>query len=126
MAVLVIDDDETSLVLLTAALDQLGLARVQVAKDGARALQIYDRLVDKPKLIVCDIFMPNMDGIELLSALEARQYRGNIILVSGADPEMLDLAQVIARAGSMKLLGAVTKPVSSEELGQLLGIDCSP
>ena len=107
--------------LVAAALEQLGLDQIQVADDGRHALQLYDRMAVKPDVIVCDIYMPNMDGIEILSALEARQYRGGIILVSGADPEMLELAQVIARAGQMQFLGSVTKPVSSEALAPLLG-----
>jgi CheY-like chemotaxis protein len=123
VAILVIDDDETCRVLVVAALEQLGIEEILVADDGLRGLQCYDRMVDKPEAIICDIFMPNMDGIEILTALETRGYRGGIVLVSGADPEMLQLAQVIARAGQMQFLGAVTKPVSSEALGPLLGRD---
>jgi CheY-like chemotaxis protein len=121
VSILLIDDDETSLVLMTAALEQLGIDQIHVAKDGQRALQLIDRMAGKPEVIICDIYMPNMDGIEILSALEARQYQGGIVLVSGADPEMLNLAQVIARSGQMKYLGAVIKPVSSEALAPLLG-----
>ncbi|NVO07608.1 MAG: response regulator, partial [Rhodoferax sp.] len=121
MSIFVIDDDETSLVLVTVALEQLGINEIQVAKDGQRALQMFDRMAEKPEAIICDIYMPNMDGIEILSALEARQYRGGIVLVSGADPQMLELAQLIARSGQMQFLGAVAKPVSSEALGPLLG-----
>jgi CheY-like chemotaxis protein len=121
VSIFVIDDDETSLVLMTAALEQLGITQIQVAKNGQRALQLFDRMAEKPEVILCDIYMPDMDGIEILSALEERQYRGGIVLVSGADPQMLELAQVIARSGQMKYLGAVTKPVTSEALAPLLG-----
>lgn len=121
VTILVIDDDETSRVLVVAALEQLGMRDIVVAVDGERGLRQYDRMAVKPETIVCDIYMPNMDGIEILGALEQRQFQGGIVLVSGADQEMLELAQLIARSGSMKLLGAVAKPVSSEALAPLLG-----
>ena len=89
MAILVIDDDETCRVLVVAALEQLGIEEVLVADDGLRGLQCYDRMAVKPEAIICDIFMPNMDGIEILTALETRGYQGGIVLVSGADLEML-------------------------------------
>jgi CheY-like chemotaxis protein len=120
VSILVIDDDEECLVLLTAALEQLGVAQIQVAKDGQRGLQLFDRMAVKPEVIICDIYMPNMDGIEILSALEERQYRGGIVLVSGAGPAMLEMAKVIAHAGQMQYLGSVCKPVSSEALAPLL------
>lgn len=121
MSILVIDDDEVSRVLVCQALEQLGIDEVRVAVDGQRGLQLYDRMSVKPQAIVCDIYMPNMDGIEILTELEARQYQGGIILVSGADPKMMEMAQVIARSGNMQFLGAVTKPVSAEALAPLLG-----
>jgi CheY-like chemotaxis protein len=123
VAILVIDDDETCRVLAVAALEQLGIEDVLVADDGLRGLQCYDRMAVKPDAIICDIFMPNMDGIEILTALETRGFCGGIVLVSGADLEMLQMAQVIAKAGGMRFLGAVIKPVTSEALGPLLGRD---
>jgi CheY-like chemotaxis protein len=121
LRVLAVDDDESGRVLIGAALEQLAIADIHLAKDGVDALRQFDRLERKPDVVVCDLYMPNMDGIEVISALEARNYAGGIVVVSGADPRVVDVARLMVGAGRMQFLGALVKPVTSEALGPLLG-----
>ncbi len=121
LRVLAVDDDESGRVLIAAALEQLGIADINLARDGVDALRQFDRLERKPDLVVCDLYMPNMDGIEVIAALEARSFAGGIVVVSGADPRVVDVARLMVGASRMQFLGSLIKPVSSEALGPLLG-----
>ena len=62
--VLVVDDDEQSRRLVKRALDQMPGAEVMEAEDGEVGLDIAHQR--RPDVILLDIKMPNMDGIEFL------------------------------------------------------------
>ncbi|MDD2879344.1 MAG: response regulator [Rhodoferax sp.] len=74
--VLVVDDDEYSQDLARLTLGKLGFTRIQVAQDGKDGLRALDALAQAPDFLICDIFMPNKDGIEFMAELAKRSYRG--------------------------------------------------
>lgn len=121
MSVLIVDDDESSRELLRYTLAEMGVSKVNTAIDGRDALRQYDAMQTKPEVVLCDVFMPNIDGFELLHQLEVRQFKGGVVMVSGGDAGMLSLSGDIARAGSMQVLGTLTKPVSFMDLKGVLG-----
>jgi DNA-binding response OmpR family regulator len=65
--VLVVDDDPVILKLLEVNFDMEGFA-VLIAHDGAEGISVARR--ERPDLIVSDIMMPNMSGIELVADLK--------------------------------------------------------
>lgn len=81
--VLVVDDDPTFLHLVTGLLEREGHEVMTVA-DAESALSAIDRR--PPDLIVLDIEMPGMSGLELLSRLPPR-VRAPVIVVSGREAE---------------------------------------
>jgi diguanylate cyclase (GGDEF)-like protein len=108
--VLVVDDDRENIELLTQYLSQEGLG-VQNASDGASALHRIKAW--KPHLILLDVNMPGMSGIELIPKIRAATEHDyvSIILVSGA----LTLEDVNRGIGA----GAddyLTKPFRSQDL----------
>jgi CheY-like chemotaxis protein len=66
--------------------------------------------------------MPNMDGLEFLDQLAQMQFKGGVIVVSGLNIEMLDMARQIAVGSGLQVLGAFTKPVSQSQLWAALGL----
>ena len=118
--VLVVDDDDFFHALLAELFVSLGVPQVLTAKSGSEALKLLKSHPTPIDFLVCDVFMPDMDGIEFLNHLVSRKYTGAIVMASGVDLEMLDLARTIANANGLRLLGAMTKPVSREKLGQTL------
>ena len=82
-----------------------------------RALAALPR---QPDFLICDVFMPDMDGIEFLDQLTKNNYQGGIILVSGQDITMMAIAQQVAVADGLKMIGAFTKPVSIARLTEAL------
>ena len=71
-------------------------------------------------IIVLDLFMPNIDGIELLRFLSERKSNASIIFMSGKDKGVLNSAQEIAVEQGMNVLGVLSKPFLVQQLENLL------
>ena len=121
-SVLVVDDDAFSRDWLSELCGGLGIAHIHTADNGYAAIKRLRQMDVLPDLIVCDIYMPDMDGIEFLEKLIERRYTGKLMLISGMDPETLTLAREIADASAMDFLGAFVKPVSRETLAYALKV----
>jgi CheY-like chemotaxis protein len=90
--VLVVDDDPGVLLLVCATLQQAGY-RVQAAADGAEALDRYTAAgSDGFALVLSDVFMPHISGIDLARRLLATDARANVLLMSGEATSGLDMA----------------------------------
>jgi CheY-like chemotaxis protein len=106
--ILVVEDDESMRELLHLHLSSAGYA-VEEAEDAITAG--YALLKSPPDLIVCDVSMPHMDGIELIAALRADQALPKvpvIFLSSDAEGE--------GRARQLGVTEYLSKPVRLEEL----------
>lgn len=121
-SVLIVDDDAFSRDWLSELCGGLGIAHIHTADNGYAAIKRLRQMDVLPDLIVCDIYMPDMDGIEFLNKLIERRYTGKLMLISGMDPETLTLAREIADASAMDFLGAFVKPVSRETLAYALKV----
>lgn len=118
LSTLVVDDDPLMVEVISMVLHDLGLTVVDTAADGAAALErLGTSAVD---LLVCDLNMPGMDGIRLLSHIASLPARPAIILLSGEDPRILETARQFAEAKDLTIIGAASKPVTSESLIGLL------
>jgi diguanylate cyclase (GGDEF)-like protein/PAS domain S-box-containing protein len=122
--VLVVDDDAFMLDVVEELLRQLGVAEVMVAGDGAAALDVITNELTQPDVVVCDINMAGMDGIELLRHLAAAEYRGALIVMSGSGEELLSSAGDLALMHGLNLLAGLRKPIVRDELLRVLeGMD---
>lgn len=124
--ILVLDDEPFMQKLLVRMLANLGHTQVSICDNGYAALALIDNLDDCPNLILLDINMPEMDGIEFLRRLVDWRYTGSIILVSGEDKRMRQAAEKLASAHKISVLGHLHKPVSPEDLAGLIGKWKSP
>jgi CheY-like chemotaxis protein len=96
--ILVVDDDAMIRVQLSSLLaDEFG-HRVIFASGGEAALANYDR--HGPDLVITDLLMPGMDGIQFIEGLRRRHPDARIIAISGKGSDRLDQAQ---RAGASAL-----------------------
>ncbi len=114
--VLVVDDYSSMRTIIRQMLAQLGIHRVDEAKNGIEAL---DRLVDPtaadPDVIVCDLYMEGMDGMEFCNRMrrDKRVRNRNIpvlVITSEEDELMLDVTE---QSGAMAIL---KKPISAPDL----------
>lgn len=119
--ILVLDDEPFMLKLLGHMLANLGFSQVTTCGSGLGALEWIDCPNSPPDLILLDLNMPEMDGIEFVRHLDGRRYTGSLILVSGEDERMLQTAEKLVRVHKISILGHLHKPVNLEELSALLG-----
>jgi EAL domain-containing protein (putative c-di-GMP-specific phosphodiesterase class I)/AmiR/NasT family two-component response regulator len=115
---LVVDDDRLMVEVVSIVLRDLGLQHVDVATDGASALERLS--ASSFDLLVCDLNMPEMDGARLLAHVAALPARPSIILFSGEDPRILETARQFAEAKALTILGTLSKPVTHARIFPLL------
>jgi EAL domain-containing protein (putative c-di-GMP-specific phosphodiesterase class I) len=106
--ILLVDDEEALLRLLARALSGAGF-EVETAADGQQAMEIFER--NEFDLVISDITMPRMDGIELLRAVRARNFDIPVVLVTAMP--MVDSAMQAVEYGAMRYL---SKPVDPKLL----------
>lgn len=110
--ILVVDDAEFSLRLITTALMKYGFTKIYNAKDGVEALEKTHCL--KPDLIILDLEMPNLDGFDYCESIRIdRKLRSIPIIVQTA----LNTRATKLRALSCGADDFVYKPFDAEEMG---------
>jgi len=118
--ILVLDDEPFMLKLLGRVLSNLGFIQVTTYDSGRGALEWIDRSNSLPELILLDLNMPEIDGVEFVRHLFERRYTGSIILVSGEDERMRQTVEKLVRVHRISILGHLHKPVNPIDLFALL------
>lgn len=94
--VLIVEDDQSLRVVIRMVLEQAGYAVVE-ASHGAAALELMES--EMPDLVLADVRMPHMSGVELTARLRSSSRTASvpIVLLSGLvlDPEVAKLADAV-------------------------------
>ncbi|WP_022853496.1 ANTAR domain-containing response regulator [Thermodesulfatator atlanticus] len=106
--VLIAEDDPYFSSSLEEALNRRGYKPLGVATNGKEAVKLAREL--NPDVIIMDIRMPEMDGLEAAQKINEKEFVPIIILTAYTDPSFLE------RARRAKVLGYLLKPVSIDEL----------
>src|SRR5580658_1242309 len=110
--VLVVDDDRTVRTMVRQALETKGY-EVAEATDGLQASELFEKLPRPPALLICDVMMPSMDGLDLAKLVRAKKELSTMpIIFLTAKTGAPDLGKGI-QAGARHY---VTKPFSVKEL----------
>lgn len=118
--IMLLDDEPFMLKLLSRQLSNLGFTALSTHTDGQQALAALAEPGGAPDLILLDLNMPEMDGIEFVRRLVEQHYAGSLIVISGEDERMLQAASTLVRAHKISLLGHLRKPVATDALAALL------
>ena len=120
MKILVLDDETFMLKLISRMLTNQGFSQVASFDNGRAALESFESPNSPPDLILLDLNMPEMDGIEFIRHLVERLYTGGLILISGEDERMLQTAVKLVRTHQISVPGYLHKPIKPEALSALL------
>jgi EAL domain-containing protein (putative c-di-GMP-specific phosphodiesterase class I) len=104
----------------------MGVAQCDTAADGLTAMDLVTATDDASayNMIICDISMPHMDGVQLIAALAEIGFKGWIAIISSQQPSVCNTALSIAESYGMKLAGLGRKPVTRQMLeGFLLNME---
>lgn len=107
--ILVVDDDDMQCTTLSHVLSKEG-HNVYIAKNGVEALELYNP--DLINLVISDIVMPEMEGMELIRRLRSINKKVSIIAISG---NMIgkDFLEIACKLGARYQLA---KPIDTAKL----------
>ena len=109
--VLVVEDEQTDRMILAGIVEGMG-HEVYFASDGEQAFKTYVRMsID---VVVTDLLMPHVDGLEFIVALRTLFPDAQVIAVSGKGPKLLAAAR---RKGAR---AALSKPVDPDRLSKAI------
>lgn len=127
LVALVVEDHDFQRRTVARMLRSLGVREVLEAGDGGQALALIRNaapaLVD---LVVCDLDMPGMDGMEFLRHLGQENSAASVIISSGKERALLNSVDKMARAYGVRLLGVIEKPVTRVGLEELIARHPAP
>ncbi|UCD78967.1 MAG: response regulator [Desulfobacterales bacterium] len=110
--VLVIDDEKATLVMFRLILDTYGF-EVLTAESGQKGLDIFTR--ERPGIVLTDIKMPGMSGIEVLKRIKEIDSTAEVIVITGHGD--MDLA---IQALNLEATDFINKPIQRHLLEQAL------
>ena len=106
LSVLLVEDDNTILEMTAIMLSDYGV-KVRIAKNGLEALKVYNE--SQTDLVLTDIFMPKMSGVELTAELRRQGTERPIIGLTAAT--LGQETEAISRAGANAVLNKPLNPV---------------
>src|SRR5258708_35269815 len=119
---LVVEDHGFQRWMMGNLLEVMGAKHVLCAADGAAALEVLGSLDPPPDIVVSDLDMPGMDGMELIRHLGDVGHPVSLILVSSLERSLIASVEPMAPAYGVRLLGAIEKPATATKLGNLINL----
>lgn len=118
--IVIIDDSRAILLLLQSMLDKQGFTQVTCVDSAAKALKVIGRQPERFSMVLTDLNMPDIDGIQVLHKLGEMQYKGAVGIISEMEPRVISLAAELAQHHRLRLIGCAPKPIQTEDLNGLL------
>ncbi len=115
LKVLVVDDDSGLRFAIRSALESTRRFQIEDAFDGVNALEKFKAASEKFDIVLLDVDMPRMNGLETLKKIKELE-PATIVLVLTAHAELSDAVQAV-KDGAYNYL---SKPVASENLIELI------
>ncbi|WP_435037300.1 EAL domain-containing response regulator [Pseudomonas neuropathica] len=117
-SLLIVEDHPFQHLYLQNLFNELGVFDLEFARDGEEALRcLKNRKFD---LVLTDLLMPGMDGVQFIQGLAAQSSRPALAIMSAASRRMLMGASLVASNLQVKVIGLISKPVNSAALRCLI------
>jgi EAL domain-containing protein (putative c-di-GMP-specific phosphodiesterase class I)/FixJ family two-component response regulator len=120
LRLLIVEDHDFQRRTLLQMLASLGARDVQAHADGPSALDAIRSASPPIDIVLTDLMMPGMDGLELIRHLGALGRDVSIVMASATEPDILASVESMARAYGVRLLGGIVKPITPNALRALL------
>ncbi|GEA51490.1 transcriptional regulator [Vibrio inusitatus NBRC 102082] len=116
--ILIIEDDQFQRRMLHRSLETLTDAKILLAEDGEQGLALAT--ASEPELILCDLKMPNMDGVTFAQKLIELKFDPKLVFVSSTGVDILDSVVTMAKNQGIRDCVKLIKPISRKDIAQLL------
>ena len=120
--IVLIDDDRVVGEIVSALAKAMGL-HCEITRTPD---EFFERITPDTTVILLDLVMPEMDGIEILRLLGERNCKARIILMSGINIRVIETAKKLARSLGLSVVGHLQKPFPIGHLQELLGANIAP
>lgn len=98
----------------------MGINDVLLCSSGQEGLAAINAEPGVIGLVLLDLNMPGMDGIEFVRSIDRENFNGSLILISGEDERMMISAEKLVVARNISVLGYLQKPITQEMLIEVL------
>lgn len=113
---LVVEDQGFQRWMIGNMLRTLGARSVQYAANGASALDVLREARTPIDIVVCDLDMPGMDGMEFIRHVGDAASSVSMVICSGMERTLVTAVEAMTQAYGVRLLGAVDKPPTPRKL----------
>lgn len=119
--IMVLEDQDMQRQIVMRMLHSLNFQEVLMAANGREALELLNSpSVPQPEIVLCDLDMPEMDGMEFIRLISQAKPHLSVIITSSLDRPLLRSVEKMCVAYGARLLGTIEKPIDTERLMALL------
>ncbi|MEF9941544.1 MAG: response regulator [Lachnospiraceae bacterium] len=104
--ILLVDDAAFMRMMVKDTLTKNGYEDLYEAADGVQAIEMYEQV--KPDLVIMDITMPNMDGLEALKTIKGKHPEATIVMCSAMGQETMVIEAI--KSGAKDFIVKPFKP----------------
>jgi len=113
LTVMIVDDEPTQRLAVTVLCRSIGTERVIAHETAIQALNDLGAGADNIDLVICDLDLPEMDGIELIRRIAALPGRiPPLLILSGHDTAVLASVEAMGRSYGLTMLASERKPLT--------------
>jgi EAL domain-containing protein (putative c-di-GMP-specific phosphodiesterase class I)/CheY-like chemotaxis protein len=117
---LVVEDHGFQRWMVANLLETMGAQYVFSAGDGQEALDLIEDREPPIDIIITDLDMPGMDGMEFIRRLAERKYPAALVVASAMGSSLIVTVKAMAQAYGVNVLGVIAKPVTANKLKEVL------
>ncbi|MFT3905946.1 MAG: EAL domain-containing response regulator [Steroidobacteraceae bacterium] len=122
-SVMVVDDSAVQRRHAAELCRQAGVSEIHEAGDGVQALTLLAGMENKPALLILDLEMPTMDGIQLMEKLARAHPEVPVIIASSREPALLNSVRELGVVLGLAVIDVMSKPLQYDVLRAAIGRD---
>lgn len=107
--ILIADDSVFAREVVKDILNRNGYENIVEAADGIEAVEVYEK--ERPDLVLMDLIMDRMDGVEALKKIRKKDENARIIVASAVGQET-----IVSRCMELGCKGYIVKPIDEKKL----------
>jgi len=121
LTMLVVEDHDFQRRTVAIMLRSLGAKQVLEASDGHQALALINNAAPATvDLVMCDLDMPGMDGMEFIRHLGQANSEASVVIISAKEPALLASVERMTQAYNVRLIGVIEKPITLDLLREMI------
>jgi EAL domain-containing protein (putative c-di-GMP-specific phosphodiesterase class I)/CheY-like chemotaxis protein len=120
--ILIVDDDSFALKVHAHMVESMGWKNLVCFESASEALDFIDSKPESSDLVLLDVNMPKMDGIEFVRRLVERNFTGAIVLISGESGRLVQSIVALGREHGLTIIGQLEKPAGKKGLQEILAL----